>query len=137
MQPTEYLFDAETLTAMTATTRAALKANTGKSDLLGFGLSVVDGRLRKDPRRYLDYGPYWWALKDALRRNGYQVGDDTDEVLATAYRGADDAETLVAAEAFRDDCLATRIIGERRYQLDGSGDWWTLLDDDMESRANG
>ena len=67
---TEYRFTPEYLAAKVAERAAALKANRGMSDLLGFGLGVVRDRLAKDPRRYLDYGPYWWALKEALNARG-------------------------------------------------------------------
>lgn len=131
---TAYRYDSEALTAQTKAKREALRANRGLSDLLGFGLSVVDQRLRADPARYLDYGPYWWALKDALRRRGYAYGDDTDVALAGEYRGADDTETLVAADIFREELLATSIIGQRDFLLDPeAAEWWTLWDDDMEA----
>lgn len=130
---TAYRYDPQALSERTQAKRAALKANRGMSDLLGFGLSVVDKRLRADPRRYLDYGPYWWALKDALKRAGYAYGEDTDVELAGAYRGADDAETLVAADIFREELLASSIVGTRNFVLDtDSEEWWTLFDSDME-----
>lgn len=136
MNITEYRLAPDALAAITKEKREQLEANTGETDLLGFGLGVVAGRLRRNPKRYVDYGPYWWALKDVLRRAGYSMGSETDVELVEAFRGADDTETLVGAEEFRDDYLATRVVGERSYQLDGdSVESWSLMDEDMEARA--
>ena len=52
------------------------------------------------------YGVYWWALKDVLRRQGYDVGDVTDVDMAGKYKGANDDETIVAA----DEWARTRAI---------------------------
>jgi len=134
---TEYRYDAEALSAETQAKRDALRENRGLSDLLGFGLSVVAGRLKANPQRYLDYGPYWWALKDALNRNGYGFGSETDLGIAAEYRGGDDTETLVAADIFREEYLASSIVGTRRFVLDpDAGEWWTLFDEEMEERAS-
>jgi len=131
-----YRIPAAVLAELTREKRAALKANRGLSDLLGFGCRVVADRIAKDPRRYLDYGPYWWALKDVLSRAGYRYGDDMDEGLASIYSGKDDTETLVAADLFRDQYLGSRAIGERDYQLgDDEGERYSLFDEDMEGLA--
>ena len=55
---TEYKFDKEMLKALVAERSANLRANRGFSNLLRFGLGVVADRLRVDPLRYRDYGPY-------------------------------------------------------------------------------
>ena len=74
---TEYKFDKDAIKALVAERAVGLRANRGFSNLLGFGLGVVAERLQKDPRRYRDYGPYWWALKDALAQL-----ETADDVLA-------------------------------------------------------
>ena len=130
---TEYRFAPEFLAAKVAERAAALKANRGMSDLLGFGLGVVRDRLAKDPRRYLDYGPYWWALKEALNARGADLGEQSDPLVAKVYRGATETETMIAADEFRTDYLRTQAVGTNRFVLDGStGEWWTLVDEDME-----
>lgn len=137
MPYTAYRLDPDWLREETQAKRSALKQNRGLSNLLGFGLSVVAQRLRADPLRYRDYGPYWWALKEALNRGGYVMGsEDGDAEIAALYCGADDTETLVAAEAFREDYLDTFFVGTNRFVLDPeSGEWWTLFDEEMEARA--
>lgn len=133
MTPTAYRLPPEVLAAVVDEKRAALKANRGFSDLLGFALSIVSDRLAKDRRRYLDYGPYWWALKAILQRHDYHYGTDADDGIMAAYTCADEVSTVVAADLFRDEYLDTRIVGERRYHLDPEEtDWWDLLDEDME-----
>ena len=136
MTYTEYKFDKNIIKALVAERAAALRANRGFSNLLAFGLGVVAERLSKDPRRYLDYGPYWWALKDAMKAAGYSLGDQSDPLVKRAYCGDADVETLIMADEFRTAYLASNIIYTNRLMLDGeSGEFWTLYDPDMEFPA--
>lgn len=133
MDLTEYLFDPAEITARAAEMRANLKANRNLSDALGFAVGVLWGRLGKDPLDYRAYGPYWWAVKDVLRRAGKPVGDATDGDIQARYGFADDYETLVAAEQFRDWYHETQFRGANQFALDGNtGEMWTLLDEDVE-----
>ena len=133
---TEYKFDKEMLKALVAERAANLRANRGFSNLLAFGLGVVADRLRVDPPRYRDYGPWWWSLKDVMNRNGYHLGDQSDPMIAKAYRGETDVETLIAADEFRTENLRTQMIYANQFMLDaGSGEFWTLYDSDMELPA--
>ena len=133
MNFTEYLPDANQLATETAKMSESLRTNRGDGvNLLPFALSVINQRLQKDPMRYLDYGPFWWALKIALGRGGYDYGADGDMEIAAAYRGSNDAETVVAAEGFSELYLSTQFVGTREHQINDSGEWWTLYDEDME-----
>lgn len=131
---TELKFSPSALKALTAQKQAALKTNRGLSDLLGFGLGVVSRRLDKDPLRYLDYGPWWWALKGLLNAKGYSYGDDFDSVVAAEYCGRTDAETMVAADQFRAEWLQSAQVGTNSFRLGAEGDDYILRDADMESR---
>ena len=130
---TEYKFDKEMLKALVAERAANLRANRGFSNLLAFGLGVVAERLAVDPLRYRDYGPWWPALKGAMNANGYSIGSQSDPLIAKAYRGETDVETLIAADEFRTEYLRTQMIYTNKFMLDGdSGELWTLYDSDME-----
>ncbi len=132
---TEYKFDKEMLKALVAERAANLRANRGFSNLLHFGLGVVADRLRVDPLRYRDYGPWWPALKQAMNSNGYDLGYQSDPLIVKAYKGGDDVETLIAADEFRTEYLRTQMIYTNKFMLDGeSGEFWTLYDSDMETR---
>lgn len=131
---TEYFFEQSAIKNLAEQRKKALAANRGLSDFLGFGLSVIADRLKKDPIRYRDYGPYWWALKDLLNKNGYDYGQQSDEEISSAYRGNTDAETLVMADEFRSMYLDTFLVHSNQFMLDANtGEMWTLLDSDMES----
>ena len=131
---TEYKFDKEMLKALVAERAANLRANRGFSNLLRFGLGVVADRLRVDPLRYRDYGPYWPALKQIMNSAGYNLGDQAYPLIAKDYRGESDVETLIAADEFRTEDLRTQMIYTNKFMLDGeSGEFWTLYDQDMES----
>lgn len=136
MAYTEYKFDKDAIKALVAERAAGLRANRGFSNLLGFGLGVVAERLQKDPRRYRDYGPYWWALKDALKTGGYELGDQGDPLIQRAYQGETAEETLIMADEFRTAYLASNIIYTNQFLLDAaSPDFWVLYDADMEFPA--
>lgn len=131
---TEYKFDPKKISGLVAQRQAALKENRGLSDLLGFGLGVASRRLAKDPGRYLDYGPYWWALKSVLNANGYSYGKESDPGLVEAYRGASDVQTLIMADQFRTEFLAENQVGTCKFRLDADGDEYILFDSDMALR---
>lgn len=136
MAYTEYKFDKDTIKALVAERAAGLRVNRGFSNLLGFGLGVVAERLQKDPRRYCDYGPYWWALKDAMNAGGYTLGDQSDPLIKRAYQGDSAEETLIMADEFRTAYLASNIVYTNQFLLDaGSPDFYTLFDKDMEFPA--
>ena len=133
---TEYKFDKEMLKALVAERAANLRANRGFSKLLRFGIGVVADRLRVDPLRYRDYGPYWFALKQIMNDAGYSLGSQSDPLIAKEYKGDTDVETLIAADEFRTEYLRTQMIYTNQFMLDGeSGEFWTLYDQDMEAAA--
>lgn len=130
---TEHQFDPAAIAALADERAAALKVNRGLSNFLGFGLGVVMQRLAQDRRRYLDFGPYWWPLKDVLRDNGYDLGRSGDPLVAQAYKQATPEQTMVAADEFRTWNLATNFKYTGRYMLDAeTAEWWVLFDSDME-----
>ncbi len=132
---TEFLFDEALIKEAASERAAALKANKGFSDLAGYALGVMERRLTGDPLRYLDYGPYWWALKDELRKSDRDYGDRDDAVVRATYQGATPLLTIVMADEFRTLYLATQAVGTCQFVLDvDAGDAYTLHDEDMHSR---
>lgn len=136
MNFTEFQFDREQIKELVRQRASSLKANRGFSDFKAFALGVIERRLEKDPLRYRDYGPYWPALKSVLNDSGRDYGDESDPLIAQAYVGDTDEETIVMADEFRNHCLATQPVGTTQFVLDGySGTPWILEDSDMELRA--
>lgn len=133
---TEYKYDPEWVAKEVAKKKASIKANLGESaDLLKNGLQVISRRLQKDPVRYRDYGCYWFAIKALLRGIGVNYGSNDDVLLRDAYHGKTPVETLVMAEAFRDEYLATNLIYSNQFILDAeSGEFVEIIDGDMEGR---
>lgn len=132
---TELKFDPAKIDALVASKKAALKANKGLSDLLGFGLGVVSRRLAKDPLRYKDYGPWWWALKSVLNANNYHYGEDFDSLVGAEYKGRSDLETMVLADQFRTEWLESAQVGTSNFRLKEEGPDYILHDADMHARA--
>lgn len=136
MSYTEYKFDPEWVAAEVTQKRASIKANMGEgADLLKNGLRVIASRLEKDPMRYRDYGPYWWSIKALLRVSRVLLGSNDDALIRDAYRGKTPVETLVMAEAFRDEYLKTNLKYTNQFILDSaSGEIVEIIDGDMEGR---
>jgi hypothetical protein len=135
MQCTEFKIDLEQAADRMAIVLRNIAKSTGNE---GNALSVAVASVMKrfamhGKARYTDYGPYWFALKDVLNRNGQSLGDVTDSEIAAEYRGKSDLETIIMADMFREMNLALNPIGTVKYQLDGySGEDWVLRDQDME-----
>jgi len=133
MAYSEYKFDQDAIAALAEQRAVNLRANRGFSNLLAFGLGVIAKRLKEDPRRYRDYGPWWWSLKEVMNRNGYNLGSQSDPLIARTYRFDKDVQTLIAADEFRTAYLKTNIIYTNQFLLDAdSAEFWTLFDEDME-----
>ncbi len=130
---TESKYALEKIESLVAEKSAALKVNAGMSDLAGYGVGVISRRLAKDPLRYRDYGPYWWAVKRMMAAADHAMGEQFDPVVAAEYVGRADSETLVMAEMFRDENLMTRPVGSNVFTL-AEGSDYILFDSDMETR---
>jgi hypothetical protein len=136
MALTEHLFNKEEIEALVQQKASALKENRGFSDFPGFALGVIERRLARDPLRYRDYGPYWWAVKALLIDSDRALGERDDPLVRETYQGDSPAETIVMADEFRTLYLATQAVGTNQFILDGdSGAIYTLEDSDMEERV--
>jgi hypothetical protein len=134
---TELKFDPALIDGLVASKVAGLKVNKPDADLLEFGLSVIARRLNKDALRYRDYGPWWWALKGVLLANGYEYGQESDSIIAAEYRGRTDLETMVLADQFRTEWLASAQVGTSNFQLSEDCPDYILHDTDMAERLPG
>ena len=103
---------------------------------MAYASSVVYARLKKNIQHYRQYGPYWWALKDVLRRQNYNVGDETDTTLQSQYKGKNDAETLVAADMFYEDMAGKVTVDNMDWTLEKNHPNYRLFDEDMEMRPS-
>lgn len=130
-----YLFNPEYLADKTAETQASLAQNKPDADFVEFAADVIYQRLKKNIRHYRQYGPYWWALKDVLRRQNYNVGNETDARIERIYRGADDAQTIVAADTFYEDMAGMVMADNIDWQL-SENEEYQLWDNDMELRLS-
>lgn len=134
-QFTEYKFDLAAIDKVIAQKQENLKKNRGLSDFLGFGVSVMDRRLKDNPRCYLRFGPYWWAMKSLLKKHGYDYGAQGDPIIEKNYCGENDTQTLVMADEFFHMYMRTWFEGTRDFYLDGDNpeEVYTLIDQDMDA----
>lgn len=104
-----------------------------------FAASNMAQRLRDKPATYLQFGPYWWAVKQALRAHGFDFGPADDDLVRQAYGGGLPAYTaMVAGEQFREHYNATFLQGASQFWLDDQAEEsYVLFDQDMEARKLG
>lgn len=127
-----YKYPQAEIDAAIAEKRANLKESKGFTDLAGYGLKAIADYLAKNPKRYRDYGVYWWALKDALKSKGHLFGNETDDAMKAEYTGKNATETLVMADRFRSENLAEFVVGNAKWLINDDGEFYTLFDEDME-----
>jgi len=98
-------------------------------------LEAIVQLLQEEPRRYRDFGVYWWAVKRLLKEHGY--GPDQLYLLG-AYTDLE-AEAHLPAET--DAALLAEAIHEQQYRATfepnspdayyhDSGEPYHLYDDD-------
>ena len=129
----QYLFDRDAIQEAVKQSTDNLKANKGFSDLEGYAIGVIKHRLDKDPSRYKDYGMYWAALKEVLRKHGYDYGSPILPMIRTIYCGESDIATVVMADEFRKFYLSNWAIGTSQFILDPEDPIYIdCVDDEME-----
>lgn len=137
---THYKIDTAQINAELAAAAARFEEIAPGGDFPAHAALVIATRLRERPHVYLEFGPYWWAVKDTLRAQGFEFGPADDEVVRPHYsplleeRGA----TLVAGELFKDYYRRTFLTGSAQFWLDGGEEEsYVLFDPDMEARRLG
>jgi hypothetical protein len=137
---TNYIFNPDFIEGVYKGYKDALTKQ-GKT-LLQVSPPIIAARLRKNPKLYLEYGVYWWALKLILKEQGFNFGNETDSILASHYclydaKGNKDNErTIVAADEFANEYRETFFTGHYQFNLseDGDADYsYNLFDSDMAS----
>lgn len=100
-----------------------------------FGSRTIYERILDYPECYAEFGVYWFAVKDVLRRHGYDFGDVDDAEMREAYRGKTDGHTLIAAEEFKKMYRKTYYASTTHFTLEDDGmREWVLNDPDMAAR---
>jgi hypothetical protein len=132
---TEFRIDSQRLERRIAQMRRNFAARPHEESFEEFAIGVLAHRMRTRPWDYLEFGPYWWPLKEALREAGHDFGPTTDALLANAFKAPTLAGIVVAAEEFKDDYRARFFVGHATYDLRGDGSTFTIFDPDMAGRA--
>lgn len=134
MNFTAFKIPAEALAQRMTLLQAGFQASRKPGSFEENALRVIGERMRAKPAQYLEFGPYWWAVKAALADAGYIFGDHGDPMLAADYAGTSPAQTLVAAEMFKDHYRTTYAVGHSTFDL-GDGEDYALEDPDMQARV--
>ncbi|WP_199506806.1 MULTISPECIES: hypothetical protein [unclassified Psychrobacter] len=131
-----YLFNPEDVAKKTEESRATFQKKQPGVDFTEFAAGVIYERLKGDIRHYRVYGPYWWALKDVLQRQDFNVGDEMDGELKAQYAQASDAETIQAADMFFLQMSRKVMKGHNSWTIQNGKDDYVLYDADMEERRS-
>lgn len=101
--------------------------------------------LRKDPRRYRSFGPYWWVLKEAMRNKGITgFGESFDMEGCDLCRYDTPFHTLLAAWIYSENAIDMglmyaneHIVSYQPEETDVENDVrpYVVADDDMELLA--
>lgn len=70
-----YIYSDATLKAKAANNKAGLLKNKKRSDIVAYGTELVLSQIKYEPKSYLEYGPYWWAMKKVINARGGNLGD--------------------------------------------------------------
>lgn len=132
-----YLFDKDQIEKKVAELAATpIEGGTNIDLFVAQAAGVIYDRLKKNILHYRQYGPYWWALKDVLRRQNYNMGNETDSEIEAKYKGDNDAQTLVMADTFYLNESATHTADNMDWTLEKNKPDYRLFDEDMEMRAS-
>lgn len=139
---TQYFYDKADLQAALDGYNTALAQQTPPKDFLTVATGSIFANLSKKPSGYLEYGAYWWAVKQILADNDFifGLGKDEDSLLLDKYSVKNDDGTvnkeltLIAADLFKNYYQQNYFVGTSTFYLgDNSTNQYTLLDEDMES----
>lgn len=131
-----YQFDKNEINGKLVEIKASLAENKPDAEFVEFSTSVIYQRLKKNILHYRQYGPYWWALKDVLRRQNYNVGNETDSRIEQAYQGDNDEQTIVMADLFYMNEAPRHTVDNMDWLLEKNQSDYRLFDEDMEMRPS-
>lgn len=140
---TEYLYQADYIKSRVADHRARLEQREPGRRLEDKAVEVIWQRLLAEPSRYVEFGPWWWGVKQALANMGKSIGPDTDPLLLATYQikradgTLDIAGTIAAGEEFREMYQGTFFRGTRTFNLGPGAESYSLADDDLELLLSG
>lgn len=133
----EYLhkFSREDLDAEYQQKSASVQASHGERNFEAFASKVIFERVTDNPTRHLEFGVYWYPVKQVLRENGYNLGDATDKEMVAQYKIEGEhgnALTLIAAERMAASNRANYFVGNDEFDLLDDGETvYSLFDLDM------
>jgi len=137
-----YQFNRDAIAQAAVAAAASLAENMPGESPEAFAAKVIADRLRRAPGNYLQYGPYWWAVKEAMRGAGHDFGDEDVPAVRAAYSGGlTPYQAMVAGEEFRSYYLAQFMAETATFALGGDDEAepgaYVLFDIDMEILRNG
>lgn len=130
---TPFKIPAEAIAAKRAQFEANFKASGRSGSFAATAMGVIARRMQDSPAQYLEFGPYWWAVKAVLASAGFNVGSSGEPIVAERFGDPDPVNVLVAAEAFKDHYRATYFVGHNSFDI-GDGEAYLLEDPDMQAR---
>lgn len=138
----EYLhkYNREDLDAEYQQKSASVQASHRERNFEAFASRILFERVTDNPTRHLEFGVYWYPVKQVLRENGYNLGDATDKAMVEQYKidgEHGNALTLIAAERMAASNRANYFVGNDEFDLLDDGETvYNLYDLDMRLLAD-
>jgi len=83
-----YIYSDATLKAKAANNKVGLLKNKKRSDIVAYGTELVLSQIKYEPKSYLEYGPYWWAMKKVINARGGNLGRQLPAFFYSLPRGS-------------------------------------------------
>lgn len=109
-------------------------AGGAEKDFIEKTLTNISKVLKKDPRQYRAYGPYWWSIKTMLnQRNVFDFGIEADQTMVTLMSKLSNAEILCAAYATKLSALDEgKLYSSEHMLIDTDNNDYQYSLDDLE-----
>ena len=107
--------------------------------LAGYASGLAD-HLRKNPKQYRSYGPYWWIVKRVLIQKGVEdFGEYLDQEWLEKTTYNDDVWDMLAGYAYGEYAVQAGLVYSHTHLIayvnedgDFDEDQYVLFDEDME-----
>ena len=135
-KPTEFFFDYDELMAKFHQVKKQYESQHPGSNYSEDIFAITDQYAKDEKLNYLKFGPYWWAVKYLLDKQGFKnyILAEANRDVLNAYLCRDKAgnidafATLVAAWQFKDFYNSYYFQGNRDFDLWGTGETFCLVD---------
>lgn len=96
---------------------------------------AINTTLSQNPAMYRAYGPYWWPIKQLLRDNGVDFGDEDEPITREHINYESPVDLICAAWSYQDYIIDTGAMNNHihPFTVDDEPYDYSIEDGDLES----